>query len=97
MEGKTKDFLNKVKFDTHIYTLTFLVVCIGYSIKHSLGIEPFMLLMAAFAFYTIGRQIRSVLELEAGVALDNKPKVAPWIRGVVYFIVLLLVLGVMFS
>jgi len=97
VEEKTKEFLRKVKFNTYIYTFTFMAVSIGYSVKHSLGVEPFMLLMASFAFYTIGRQITTLSEIESGSKADNQPKVQPWIRGVVYLIVILMVLSVMFS
>jgi hypothetical protein len=56
-----------------------------------------MLLLAAFAFYALGRQIRLVTDLEAGKLVDTQPKVSPIIRGVVYLVIILMVLSVMFS
>lgn len=97
MENATKDFVNKIKFNTYIYTLTFLAVSIGYCLKHSVGIEPFMLLLAAFAFYAIGRQVRLLLELDAGGKVDTQPKAPLWVRGVTFLIVILMVLSIMFS
>ncbi len=97
MEQNTRNFLKKVKFDTYIYTVTFLVVALWYIIKHSASAEVSMLLLASFAFYTLGRQIRLVSELESGKSLDFQPKVSPVIRGLVYLVVILMVLSVMFS
>ena len=97
MEKRTKDFLNKVKINTYIYTFTFMAVGVWYSMKHSMGTEPMMLLLATFAFYTLGRQVRLVADLEAGAKVDTQPKAPAWVRGVTYLIVMLLVLSVMFS
>ena len=97
MEPKTKDFLKKVKVNTYIYTLTFMVVALLYSINHVVGAEVSMLLLAAFAFYTLGRQISLLADLEAGKSVDTQPKVSPIIRGVVYLVVILMVLSVIFS
>ncbi len=97
MEQNTQDFLKKVKFNTYIYTVTFLVVALWYSFKHDAGPEVSMLLLAAFAFYTLGRQIRLVSELEAGKVVNTQPRVSPIIRGVVFLVIILMVLSVMFS
>jgi len=97
MEKVTRDFLKKIKFDTYIYTMTFLLVGVGYSLKHSTGIEPLMFILASFAFYSIGRQVRLVGELEDGAKVDTQPKAPVWVRGITYLIVMLLVLSVMFS
>ncbi len=97
MEQNTKSFLKKIKFNTYIYTVTFLGVALWYSLKHTAGAEVSMLLLAAFAFYTLGRQIRLVADLEAGKLVDTQPKVSPIIRGVVYLVIILMVLSVMFS
>jgi len=97
MEPKTKDFLKKVKVNTYIYTLTFMVVALLYSIKHVAGAEVSMLLLAAFAFYTLGRQISLLADLEAGKSVDTQPRVSPIIRGVVYLVVILMVLSVIIS
>ena len=97
MEPKTKDFLKKVNVNTYIYTLTFMVVALLYSINHVVGAEVSMLLLAAFAFYTLGRQISLLADLEAGKSVDTQPKVSPIIRGVVYLVVILMVLSVIFS
>ncbi len=97
MEPKTKDFLKKIKFNTYIYTVTFMAVAMGYALKHTVGAEVSMLLLAAFAFYALGRQISLLSELEAGKSVDTKPRVSPIIRGVVYLIVILMVLSVIIS
>ena len=97
MEPKTKDFLKKVKVNTYIYTMTFMVVALLYSINHVVGAEVSMLLLAAFAFYTLGRQISLLADLEAGKSVDTQPKVSPIIRGVVYLVVILMVLSVIIS
>ncbi len=97
MEQKTKEYLRKVRFNTYIYTFAFMAVAIWYTIEHSIKSEPIMLLLAAFAFYTIGKQVRMISDLEAGAELDTKPRTPAWIRGVVYFVVLLLVLAMMFG
>lgn len=97
MEQKTKDFLKKMKINTYIYTLTFMLVAVGYAMKHTVGAEVSMLLLAAFAFYTLGRQVRLVAELEAGGSIDTQPKVSPVVRGIVYLVVILMVLSVIIS
>ena len=97
MENVTKEFLGKVKINTYIYTLTFLVVSVGYSLKHSIGLEPFMLLLAAFAFYALGRQISLISELESGGKVDTQPSAPILVRGVTYLVVALMVLSMMFS
>lgn len=97
MEPKTKDFLKKVKVNTYIYTLTFMVVALLYTMKHAIGAEVSMLLLAAFAFYTLGRQITLLSDLEAGKAVDTQPKVSPLIRGVVYLVIILMILSVIIS
>lgn len=97
MEAKTKDFLKKMKVNTYIYTLTFMAVALGYTLKHPVGGEVSMLLLAAFAFYTLGRQISLLSELEAGKSVDTQPRVSPIFRGIVYLVVILTVLSVMIS
>lgn len=97
MEQSTKNFLEKIKLNTYIYTVTFMGVALWYSFKHEAGAEVSMLLLAAFAFYALGRQIRLISDLEAGKSLDFQPKVSPFIRGVVYLVIILMVLSVMFS
>lgn len=97
MEQKTRNFLEKVKVDTYIYTFIFILVALGYALKHAVGAEVSMLLLAAFAFYTLGRQVRLVADLEAGKAIDTQPKVSPIIRGIIYLIVILLVFSVIIS
>ncbi len=97
MEQGTKDFLKKIKFSTYIYTVTFLVVALWYCLKHTAGAEVSMLLLAAFAFYTLGRQIRLASDLEAGQPLDTQPKISPIIRGIVYLVIILMILSVIIS
>jgi hypothetical protein len=97
MEQKTKNFLKKIKFNTYIYTLTFMLVAMGYALKHAVGAEVSMLLLAAFAFYTLGRQVGLIADLESGESIDTQPRVSPVIRGVVYLIVILMVLSVIIS
>ncbi len=97
MEKSTRDFLRKIRIDTYIYTYTFMAIAIGYSLTHTVGTETSILLLATFAFYTIGRQIRLVPDIDAGAKIDTKPKVAPWIRGIVYCVIILLVLSLFFS
>ena len=97
MEQSTRSFLKKIKLNTYIYTVTFMGVALWYSFKHEAGAEVSMLLLAAFAFYALGRQIRLVADLEAGKLVDTQPKVSPIIRGVVYLVIILMVLSVMFS
>lgn len=97
MEDKTKAFLNKIRINTYIYTFTFLAVAISYTYKHSMGAEPLMLILAAFAFYTLGRQVRLIDQLESGATVNTKPSAPFWVRGITYLVILLLVLSVMFS
>jgi len=97
MEKGTMEFLNKIKLNTYIYTFTFVAMSIGYGLKHSEGLEPFMLLLAAFAFYAVGRQVRLVSDLEVGAKVNTQPRSPAWVRGVTYMVVMLMVLSVMFS
>lgn len=97
MEKNTRDFLRKIRIDTYIYTYTFMAIAIGYSLRHDIGMETSILLLTSFAFYTIGRQIRLASDLDAGTKIDTQPKVAPWIRGIVYFVIILMVLSLFFS
>ena len=97
MEQNTKNFLKKIKINTYIYTLIFMLVAMGYALKHTVGAEVSMLLLAAFAFYTPGRQVRLISDLEAGAVIDTQPKVSPIIRGIVYLVVILMVLSVSIS
>ena len=97
MEESTKAFIKKIKISTYIYTFTFMAVGVLYTAKHEISLEPFMLLLAAFAFYTLGRQVNLLSDIEAGTKIDTQPRVPAWIRGVVYFVVLLMILSVIFS
>jgi len=97
MEESTKAFVNKIKINTYIYTFTFLAVSIGYSLKHSVSLEPLMLLLAAFAFYTLGRQVNLLSDIETGTKIDTQPRTPAWIRGATYFVVLLMIFSVIFS
>ncbi len=97
MEDMTKTFINKIKINTYIYTFTFMAVGVMYSAKHGNSLEPLMLLLASFAFYTVGRQVNLLSDIEAGAKIDTKPRTPPWVRGITYFVVLLLVLSVFFS
>lgn len=97
MENGTRKFTNKIKIDTYIYTFAFIIISIGYSLKHTVGAESSMLLLAAFAFYSIGRQVRLLSDIEAGTPIDTQPKVPAWIRGIVFLVIILMVLSVMFS
>ncbi len=96
MEQVSKDFLNKVKVNTYIYCFTFIALTVGYGLKHSAGVEPMMLLIGAFAFYTLGRQIRLATELDSGAKADTMPKAAPWVRGVTFLVVMLAAFSMMF-
>lgn len=96
MENSAKDFLNKIMVNTYIYTFTFIAVAVGYSLKNSIGVEPGMLLLAAFAFYTLGRQVRLAIEIDAGGKADNMPKAPAWVRGVTYLVVMLLAFSLFF-
>lgn len=97
MEKGTKEFLRKIKLNTYIYTLTFMLVAIMYCVKHSMGTEVSMLLLAAFAFYALGRQVSLLSDLEEGAAVNTQPRVSALIRGVVYLVVILMVLSVILS
>ena len=57
MEESTKAFIKKIKINTYIYTFIFMAVGVMYTAKQEISLEPFMLLLAAFAFYTLGRQV----------------------------------------
>ncbi len=96
MKEETKGFLEKIKVNTRIYTFTFIAVGVYYAKMHTLGAEAFMLLIAAFAFYTLGRQIRLVTDIEAGIQVDTAPKELAWVRGIAYFVIILLVFSIMF-
>lgn len=95
MENGTKDFLNKIKVNTYIYTFTFIALGVGFGLKMQ-GPVTAMLLLAAFAFYTLGRQVNLVGEIEAGGSADTAPKAPAWIRGVTYLIVMLLAFTMIF-
>jgi len=97
MEDTTKAFIRKIRFNTYIYTFTFLSVSIGYSLKRAVSLEPFMLLLAAFAFYTLGCQVNLLSDIEAGAKVDTKPREPAWVRCVIYFIVLLMIFSVIFG
>ncbi len=96
MKEETKKFLEKIKINTRIYTFIFIAVAVYYAKNHSIGAEAFMLLIAAFAFYTLGRQVRLVGDLESGTQVDTAPKELAWVRGVAYLIVILLAFSIMF-
>ena len=97
MEESTKRFINKIKFNTYIYTVTFMAVGVLYATKSDISPEPLMLILAAFAFYTIGRQVNLLSDLESGAKIDTQPKVPAWIRGVTYLVVLIMIFSVIFS
>jgi len=97
MEESTKAFIKKIKINTYIYTITFMAVGVMYTAKHEISLEPFMLLLAAFAFYTLGRQVNLLSDIEAGTKIDTKPRAPAWVRGVTYLVVLLMILSVIFS
>ena len=97
MKDETKGFLEKIKVNTRIYTFTFIAVGVYYAKTHTLGAEAFMLLIAAFAFYTLGRQVRLVSDMEtADIKIDTAPKELAWVRGIAYFIVILLAFSIIF-
>jgi len=97
MKKVTENFINKMKINTYIYTYTFMGVALIYTMKVSAGTEPMMLMLAAFAFYTLGRQANLLLDLEGGAVVDTKPRAPEWVRGVTYFVVMLMAFCVMFS
>ena len=95
MNDKTKQFIRKIRIDTYIYTLTFIVVSILYFFFFlDNGTSPVMLLLAAFAFYTVGRQVNLLKDLEAGVEISTKPKAPTWVIGLTYLTILLMILEV---
>lgn len=97
MNDDSKKFLNKIKISTYIYTFTFMAVSILYVLRFSGGTEAVMLLIAAFAFYSLGRQINLVAEIESGSKPDTKPRSPVWVRGVTWFVVMMLALSVILS
>jgi len=96
MGEPTVAFINKIKINTYIYTFLFICVSIGYSLKNSVSIEPFLLLMASFAFYTLGRQVNLICKIEEGIQIDNHPRQKAWIRALTYFTILLILFSVFF-
>jgi len=68
-----------------------------HSSRHELLYEPFIILLAAFAFYTLGRQVNLLSDIEAGTKIDTQPRTAAWIRGITYFVVLLMIFSVIFT
>ena len=96
MQKSTKDFLVKVHLNTYIYTFTFMALAVGYGLKHSIGVEPMILLLGAFAFYTLSRQVKLAMAMESGTNADYKPKSQAWIRGITYFVVMLLAFTMIF-
>lgn len=97
MNDTSKSFLNKIKIDSYIYTFTFMAAAVLYIVRFSAGTEAVMLLIASFAFYTIGRQVSLVPKLEAGEKVDTQPKAPLWVRGISYFVVMMIVLALMFA
>jgi len=97
MEESTKSFIKKIKINTYIYTFIFMAVGVMYTTEQEISLEPFMLLLAAFAFYTLGRQVNLLSDIEAGTKIDTQPRTSVWIRGVVYLVVLIMILSVMLS
>jgi len=97
VEEKTKEFIRKIKINTYIYTFTFMAVGVGYSVKYDYGTASIMLILAAFAFYTLGRQVNLLSDLEAGDSVDTQPKAPIWVRGVAYLVVILMIFSLMFS
>ncbi|MBZ0099299.1 MAG: hypothetical protein K8F30_09450, partial [Taibaiella sp.] len=74
---------------------TFIALAVGFGLKMQ-GPVTAMLLLAAFAFYTLGRQVNLVGEIEAGGTPDTAPKAPAWVRGVTYLIVMLLAFAMIF-
>ena len=91
MEDKTKQYLRKIRFDTHIYTAAFIVLSLSYFLVYDIRTEPLMFLLAAFAFYTLGKQMRLLNEIEAGAVVNTKPRSPFWVRCLAYATVLFLV------
>lgn len=96
MEQVSKDFLNKVRVNTYIYTFTFIALAVGYGLKYSEGAEPMILLIAAFAFYTLGRQIRLATDMGGALKADTQPKAPAWVRGVAFIVVIWAAFSMMF-
>ena len=94
MEETTKEFIQKIKINTYIYTFTFMAVGVLHAVKQTASVAPLMLLLAAFAFYAVGRQVNMLIDIEGGTKADNQPKAPAWVRGVTYFVVLLMFLSV---
>jgi len=97
MEETTRAFIKKIKFNTYIYTFLFIVVSIYYTTNQEISLEPFMLLIAAFAFYAIGRQVGLLADIDSGTKINTRPRAPAWVRGITYFVVLLIILSVIFS
>lgn len=97
MEEATRAFIKKIKFDTYIYTIMFILVSIYYTANHEIALEPLMLLIAAFAFYAIGRQVSLLIDIDSGTKVNTRPSAPAWVRGITFFVVLLMILSVMFS
>ena len=97
MNDVTKKFLNKIKINTYIYTFLFMSAALFFIITFSAETSAIVLLLAAFAFYALGRQVNLVSRLEAGEEMSTMPTAPLWVRGVTYFIVMLLVLSLIFS
>jgi hypothetical protein len=74
-----------------------MVASLFFIIRFSAGISALLLLIAAFAFYTLGRQVNLVPELENGEKVDTKPRAPVWVRGITYFVVMMIVLALMFT
>ena len=97
MEEATRAFIKKIKFNTYIYTFIFIAVSLYYTANHEISLEPFMLLIAAFAFYAVGRQVSLLVDIDSGTKVNTRPRAPAWVRGITYFIVLLMILSVIFS
>ena len=96
MKEETRKFLDKIKMNTYIYTLTFILVALYYVMNHAVGSEFSMLLIAAFAFYSLGRQISLLKALEAGEHVNTHPRELAWVRGVTYLVIILMIFSVIF-
>ena len=94
MQDKTKEFIRKIRFDTYIYTFTFIAVSTLYAVYYDTTTTPVMLLLSAFAFYTVGRQLNLLKDLEAGVEINTKPRAPAWVIGIVYLVILFMILQV---
>ena len=97
MEETTRVFIKKIKFNTYIYTVLFIVVSIYYTTNQEISLAPSMLLIAAFAFYAVGRQVGLLVDIDSGTKINTRPRAPAWVRGVTYFVVLLMILSVIFS